>query len=67
MPWSIMEIVRDDAQRHHHQTLERLAERGGLSWGEIGRLFVRHAAIEQSLLAPYRTVEFLTRVQGPPS
>lgn len=28
----------DQAQRNHHQTLKRLAERGGLDWGEAAAI-----------------------------
>lgn len=31
VPWSMMEAARGQAMRNHDQTLERLAERGGLS------------------------------------
>lgn len=47
IPWSVIEIVADDANREHGQTLDTLARRGGLSWSEVGHLFVRHFAIEQ--------------------
>ena len=30
IPWSLMEPGREQAMRNHNQTLERLAERGGL-------------------------------------
>lgn len=53
VPWSVMEIVRQDADREHSQTLERLAERGGLDWSEIGHLFVRHFAIEQGIMREF--------------
>lgn len=42
VPWKAIEVVRDDAQAVHGQTLETLAARGGLTWCEIGSLFVRH-------------------------
>lgn len=29
--WEVAELLRRRAERNHHQTLERLAERGGLS------------------------------------
>ncbi len=35
VPWSIVEPHRRQAERNHSQTLERLAERGGLSWAEL--------------------------------
>lgn len=35
VPWSIVEPHREAAMGNHHQTLERLAERGGLSWCEL--------------------------------
>lgn len=47
VPWSVVAIVRDDAQREHGQSLEKLAARGGLSWSELGHLFARHFANEQ--------------------
>lgn len=31
VPWDLVEIGREQAQKNHYQTLERLAERGGLS------------------------------------
>jgi len=41
VPWSFVEPHREWAMKHHYQTLERLAERGGLSWGEL-RHVVNH-------------------------
>lgn len=35
IPWRIVEDHEARAKRNHHQTLERLAERGGLSPCEI--------------------------------
>jgi hypothetical protein len=35
VPWAWIEQYRSVAMRNHYQTLERLAERGGLSPGEI--------------------------------
>lgn len=35
VPWSIVEPHREQALRNHGQTLERLAERGGLGWAEL--------------------------------
>lgn len=35
VPWSFIEPGRVQAERNHGQTLERLAERGGLGPGEI--------------------------------
>lgn len=35
VPWSFIEPARAQAQKNHSQTLERLAERGGLCPGEI--------------------------------
>lgn len=35
VPWAYAERFREQAQRNHGQTLERLAERGGLSPEEI--------------------------------
>ena len=34
IPWELIEPHDDQAQRNHHQTLERLAERGGLGPSE---------------------------------
>lgn len=34
IPWSVIEPHREQAKHNHDQTLERLAERGGLSAGE---------------------------------
>lgn len=50
VPWSFVEPAREQAMDNHSQTLERLAERGGLSpielygalhrmrWGDLGAL-----------------------------
>jgi lambda repressor-like predicted transcriptional regulator len=35
VPWEIVEPHREQAMRNHYQTLERLAERGGLSVDEL--------------------------------
>lgn len=35
IPWAFAETFRQQAHRNHSQTLERLNERGGLSWEEI--------------------------------
>jgi len=35
VPWSFIEPGRAQAKRNHDQTLERLAERGGLAPGEM--------------------------------
>lgn len=40
VPWSAIEGHEQQALRNHHQTLERLAERGGLSYAEFW--FVMH-------------------------
>lgn len=34
IPWAALEPHREQAMRNHGQTLERLAERGGLGWSE---------------------------------
>jgi len=34
IPWSAIEPHRHQAEKNHYQTLERLAERGGLGWSE---------------------------------
>lgn len=34
IPWSTIESHRVQAEKNHYQTLERLAERGGLAWSE---------------------------------
>lgn len=34
IPWEVIEIHEHQALINHGQTLQRLAERGGLSWGE---------------------------------
>lgn len=34
IPWIIMELHNKQAWANHGQSLERLAERGGLGWGE---------------------------------
>lgn len=34
IPWEAIEPHREQAKRNHCQTLERLAERGGLTWRE---------------------------------
>lgn len=36
IPWGAAEKMRVGAEKNHGQTLERLAERGGMSWMEIG-------------------------------
>lgn len=33
--WEVAELLRPQAMRNHGQTLERLAERGGLTWQEM--------------------------------
>lgn len=35
VPWRLVEPHRDQAMQNHGQTLERLAERGGLDWAEL--------------------------------
>ena len=35
VPWEFVEPAREQAMRNHDQTLERLAERGGLAPGEL--------------------------------
>lgn len=35
IPWEIIETHREQAIKNHGQTLERLAERGGLSYREL--------------------------------
>jgi len=35
VPWAYVEQYRKQAERNHGQTLERLAERGGLGWYEL--------------------------------
>lgn len=35
VPWSLVAPHECQAQRNHYQTLERLAERHGLSWREL--------------------------------
>lgn len=35
VPWAFIQAHARQAERNHSQTLKRLAERGGLSWGEI--------------------------------
>ncbi len=35
VPWALVEPHREQALRNHYQTLERLAERGGLSADEL--------------------------------
>lgn len=35
IPWAVIEPHRAQATANHYQTLERLAERGGLSWVEM--------------------------------
>lgn len=34
IPWSAIARHDEQAKKNHYQTLERLAERGGLSWDE---------------------------------
>lgn len=33
--WDMVELHNGQALRNHSQTIERLAERGGLGWGEL--------------------------------
>ena len=47
IPWGIVEPGREQAMRNHDQTLERLAERGGLTPGEL------RCAIEGKKLWPH--------------
>lgn len=61
--------VRDRAKRNHSQTLERLAERGGLSWTELyavlmdkGLFDVRH---DQQ--AKDKAREYLRSIEPPPT
>lgn len=35
VPWDFVASHEAQALKNHGQTLERLAERGGLSWGEL--------------------------------
>lgn len=42
IPWSIVAPHAGQAHRNHGQTLERLAERGGLSWGELWMVLNGH-------------------------
>jgi len=35
VPWDLVEPHREQAMKNHQQTLERLAERGGLAWCEL--------------------------------
>lgn len=35
VPWAAIEPHERQAKYNHYQTLERLAERGGLSWSEL--------------------------------
>lgn len=35
VPWDLVEKHRVQIEKNHYQTLERLAERGGLSWAEL--------------------------------
>ena len=35
IPWTVIAPHEAQAQNNHYQTLERLAERGGLSWCEM--------------------------------
>lgn len=51
IPWSIVEPGRQRAMKNHSQTLERLAERGGLSPGEL------MCALEDRSLYPMPTRE----------
>lgn len=34
IPWRVIAPHEEQARRNHHQSLERLAERGGLCWSE---------------------------------
>jgi hypothetical protein len=35
VPWAVVEALRDQCQRVHDQSIERLAHRGGLTLGEL--------------------------------
>ena len=35
LPWEKVAPFEDNCQRNHYQSLTRLAERGGLTWGEL--------------------------------
>jgi hypothetical protein len=58
VPWSVAEQAREQAYRNHEQTLERLAQRGGLCPRELLtalrghglRLFATEADAEAALL-----------------
>lgn len=50
VPWSFVEQGRKQAMINHDQTLERLADRGGLAWGE---LFMSLAGERYSRLGGY--------------
>ena len=54
IPWAVAEVIREDALKHHDQTLEELASRGGLTWAELGRCFARHHAMLTDETIPSR-------------
>lgn len=39
IPWFIAEAIYDHLYRSRSQTLERIAERGGFGWEEVGGLW----------------------------
>jgi len=60
VPWDFVAPHEAQAKRNHDQSLERLAERGGLSWLELyavltGRRFwdIRSLSAEQAKIAVY--------------
>ncbi len=55
VPWAFAESFRKQAERNHDQTLERLAERGGLSPQEIWIAAHGHRLFSESVDEPRRS------------
>ena len=57
IPWEAIEPLRALALRAHEQSVETLARRGGLSWGELGHLYAALACIAAGVaderISPY--------------
>ena len=47
IPWALVALHEDQARRNHSQTLERLAQRGGLSPAEIMCILHNHDYIPE--------------------
>lgn len=61
VPWDIVEPHEEQAQKNHGQTLQRLAERGGLSPAELVALLQDRPLKATSGLLPEVTIPLLLR------